>query len=107
MQNSEIMPLRDYLGVIGLIWGSSSERGRENLSVPSPLDVAWNSVQDLSERELEAAQAALIALRDHFPELFRKTILRFPEARLLLNRPFDGRIIKLRRIAIAAIAKHA
>jgi hypothetical protein len=98
------MKLREYISALGLLWSEDESHSNPETVLQSPLQVEWSEIGDLSERELESAQAILIALRDHFPSLYRQLVLAHPDSRRLLARRADGRTIKLRRIAIARLA---
>lgn len=52
-------------------------------------------------RERDALEAYLLAIRDHYPGKFRK----FKNLERHLPKKYSGRIIKLRRIAIAYLAQ--
>ena len=55
-------------------------------------------------RERDCLQALLFALRDHYPSVFGK-FQRLKSCRELLAGPVTGKIIKLRRIALAGLSR--
>jgi transcriptional regulator with XRE-family HTH domain len=59
-----------------------------------------------TSREAEAIQALLLALRLHFPDFFAARFSRSSLAWKLTTREPDGRVIKLYRIARAALAEY-
>jgi hypothetical protein len=58
-----------------------------------------------SARKLEALQALLIAVQSHFPRFFRER-LDSPEIRQLFPEEMTGRLIRLRRQALARICEY-
>lgn len=64
---------------------------------------AW--MGSASEREREALQGYVVALRDHFPSFFTEEWKRSAAVGQALRLPVTGRIVKLRRIAIALQAR--
>ncbi len=60
----------------------------------------------LAPRELDALRALLLALRTHFPVLFRTHWERSPPVRILLADEPDGRTIKLYRITRATLSEY-
>jgi len=59
-----------------------------------------------SERKIESFAALLLAIRNHFPTYFSKRFGRSPLVRSFLPDRLTGRIIKLYRIARAAVAEY-
>ncbi len=58
------------------------------------------------ERRKEAFQALLLALRDHYPAFFQKAFGKVPTVRAHLPKALDGRLIKLRRQALAVLGTY-
>jgi len=57
-------------------------------------------------REVEALQALLLALRVHFPSFYERHVAGDAAAAALLPAEPDGRLVKLHRIAVAALAEY-
>lgn len=64
------------------------------------------AVQDDRERKIEALQALLLAIRLHYPSLYRRRLARSPRVRSLSTDDPSGRVVKLVRIALAALAEY-
>jgi len=58
------------------------------------------------ERRIEALQALLLALRDHFPRFFEKHFARSITVNGLIPDELSGRLIRLRRIGATALAEY-
>jgi hypothetical protein len=58
------------------------------------------------ERKQESLAALLLAIRNHFPTYFGKRFGRSDLVRSFLPDPLTGRILKLYRIARAAVAEY-
>ena len=59
-----------------------------------------------SARHVEALQALLLALRDHYPSLWRRALGRATSVSALMPMEIDGRLIKLRRMARARLGEY-
>ncbi|MFH1532878.1 MAG: helix-turn-helix domain-containing protein [Pseudomonadota bacterium] len=57
-------------------------------------------------RQHDALRALLLALRDHFPRIFRDHLAHAPGITDLLDVPWSGREIKLTRIARRSLAEY-
>jgi transcriptional regulator with XRE-family HTH domain len=58
------------------------------------------------ERRLQAVQALLVALNHHFPQLYERECSGKPAISRIYPTELTGRLIKLRRIALARIAEY-
>lgn len=85
----------------------SASRGSRplNLSIEQLVEQLPLAVLNFqTEREQEALQAFLMALRDHYPSLFKKHFAKLVQNRGLLPKVPNGRVIKLRRLALERLA---
>ena len=64
------------------------------------------SLNAANEREFEALLALVSALQDHFPSFFRKHFKKSHPIHEFASTPRTGRIVKLRRQAIAKLASY-
>lgn len=64
-----------------------------------------NQVSD-RERKLEAVQALLLALEEHFPKIFKKYCSPSTLIMSLKSKTITGKLIKLKRIAVARLAEY-
>ncbi len=62
--------------------------------------------QEDRERKTEALQALILAVRLHYPSLYRRRLARSPAVRCLATDDPSGRVVKLVRIALAALAEY-
>jgi hypothetical protein len=85
--------------------------GERSTSVPLDFgtlsEIMCRALDDKSDpKTCDAVRGWLIALRDHYPEIFSKFFAR-PQLLIALSGPVTGRDIKLRRIALSRIGKIA
>lgn len=58
------------------------------------------------ERKKDALQAILLALHDHYPTDFKNVVMKSPVVKSLYPKKVTGRLLKLRRLALASIAEY-
>jgi len=99
-------------------WGVPlSEESASPSTPPSSTDhllselrrAAREAISSEDERRKTALSAFLLALHDHFPDVFRRGLARSEPARSLLNaslRTDRGKILKLRRIAVTRLSEY-
>ena len=58
------------------------------------------------ERKMEALQAVLVALRDHYPAIFKSEFSKAELVQKLMPKDLSGRIVRLRRLALANLAEY-
>ncbi len=64
------------------------------------------AAQDDRERKVEALQALVLALRLHYPSLYRRRLARSPRVRSLATDDPSGRVVRLARVALATLAEY-
>jgi transcriptional regulator with XRE-family HTH domain len=69
------------------------------------LACVWISEKSNCEREREALQALVVAIRDHYSTFYNKNLAHSKSVQQLSHLPMTGRVIKLRRIAIASLSR--
>lgn len=70
------------------------------------LNLALRGLSKANEREIEALLALASALQDHFPSFFKKHFKKSHPIHEFTRKGSTGRIIKLRRQAIAKLASY-
>jgi transcriptional regulator with XRE-family HTH domain len=75
------------------------------LTIESPVWITNLSRGLLSEREATAVIAFYMGLKDHYPDTYQKLHTDFLEKLLKDNRT-NGRVIKLRRIALSLMSRY-
>ncbi len=70
------------------------------------LRLALAQTESLSPRQHEAVWAVLLSLHDHYPRFFRRHFGRSSASDALLRHPPTGRIVKLRRLALAVLSEY-
>lgn len=70
------------------------------------LELITNDVIEDKERKVEAIQALLLALASHFPDTFEKFCKSAPLISRLLPTRLTGRLIRLKRQAVALLATY-
>ena len=99
-----------WLAVWGLPWEESAA-SPSTVTVDLPrlkreVVAAWEETRGApTSRQAEALTAFLLALRDHFPTAFHRCFRRSAVETGLEAQPYSGRIIKLRRMALARLAE--
>jgi transcriptional regulator with XRE-family HTH domain len=92
----------DLLCALGLPLASRKHRRvvpSEDLLVPA-VRMAALDLQDATRgRKLEALQALILAVRSHYPSVYRRSFSGSRPVRAIAERPVTGRIVKLQRIA--------
>ena len=103
----------DLLTSLGLplASGESEPRSAEIRDLPgqvgqAPLELSGGEEGADQQRKLESLQALLLALRQHFPSIYRQWFGRVPIVRRLVPQEPSGRIIKLARVATARLAEN-
>jgi transcriptional regulator with XRE-family HTH domain len=108
------LPDWDALVSLGLPLAARQERqmvrDEEKLLKHLRRAVAMNhgegETQPYEPRLVEALQALLLALRDHYPTLWRRSLARSTSVSAWLPAEIDGRLIKLRRLARARLGEY-
>lgn len=63
------------------------------------------AVTDWDERQREALQATLSAIQSHYPSFFARELADHSGVMKLIGLPVTGRVIKLRRLALAKVCE--
>ena len=104
----------DVLAALGLPLSTLDGRSRPNIEIRDlPMQVKRAALELSDEepgasrqRKLESLQALLLALRQHFPGIYRLWFGRVPIVRKLVPQEPTGRVIKLSRVARARLVDH-
>lgn len=102
----------DLLAALGLPLAGAARAGassRQHLLGEHVRRAAREVVQGgdppVAERRREALHALVLALAHHYPSRFEALLSGCPNVDVLLAREPSGRVIKLRRIAVRALAE--
>jgi DNA-binding XRE family transcriptional regulator len=76
------------------------------LLLPALVEVRSSKDADDRERKVEALRALLLALRDHYPSVFRRELAGSPAVRPFVPANPTGRVVRLARMARAMLGEY-
>jgi transcriptional regulator with XRE-family HTH domain len=65
----------------------------------------WITERPNLERDRDALQATIVAIRDHYGTFYLKNLAQSKSVQAVASLPMTGRVIKLRRIALASVSR--
>jgi transcriptional regulator with XRE-family HTH domain len=83
-----------------------SARSLRGLLMPALAEVRSSRDADDRERKTEALQALLLAIRDHYPSVYRRRLAGLPLVRRFVPVEPTGRVVRLSRMARAMLGEY-